>query len=433
MIKAFIRKQSSAFERFDSDAKDLLRLNLIYHLVFPIIMTFIQAYLWGAERNVKINIIYTLGAFAGNYIGYLLNGFLLRKMTIKVLFYLGLILSVLPMVLIVYVVDIQMSSIIWYGIVFGIGTGMYYSCRNFLSYLATNDENRNFFAGLEQFIIITSNFITPMLFGFIIIGLGEKTGWYSKEIVYKVGMAISLLMMFSTWFIIRRTGYKSPPVMRFFYFRFHKLWNYQRLLSLVVGSVETGIYMLMALLILNVVGGESALGLIESMSTIFSALVVYIVSKKAKPEHRPKIMLAGVISITVGGAILGIEYSIIGVLGLKAFQIIADPLIHSAYRATWWSVIEAVSAREKKSEYSYMLDTELFINIGRAIGGVTLLIMLSIGASIDSALRYIFLILGIMQFISYGLIRYLTKKTVAYNQAFKPESKSTLEDNLVVE
>lgn len=408
----FITNQKKAFELFNSDAKDLLRLNLMYHLVFPIIMIFVQAYLWGDTKDARINIIYTLGSFGGNYVGYMINAFLLRKISIKPLFYVGLILSVLPMVLIVYFVDIKLSNIVWFGLLFGVGTGIYWSCRNFLSYLVTNEQSRNFFAGIEQFTIITSNFITPFIFGFIIIGIGEKTGWYEKENVYKAGMAISILMMFLTWLIIRRTNYKSPPIARFFYVKFHKLWNYQRFLSLFVGTVETGIYMLMALLILNVVGGESALGLIESMSTLFSALVVYFVSKKSKPEHRPKIILAGVISITLGGLIVGIEYSLIGVLGLKIFQIIADPLIHTAYRATWWSVIEKVSTIEKKSEYSYMLDTELFINIGRGIGGTILLIMLMAGIDINQGLRYIFLILGLLQFISYVLIKYLTKQVL---------------------
>jgi len=408
----FITNQKEAFAVFNPDAKDLLRLNLMYHLVFPIIMIFVQAYLWGDTKDPKINIIYTLGSFGGNYLGYLINAFLLRKISIKPLFYIGLILSVLPMVLIVYFVEVNISSIVWYGLLFGIGTGMYYSCRNFLSYLVTNEESRNFFAGMEQFIIIISNFITPFLFGFVIIGLGEKFGWYQKETVYQVGMGLSMLMMFLTWIIIKRTNFSSPPIERFFYIRFHKLWNYQRALSMFVGTVETGIYMLMALLILNVVGGESALGLIESISTLFSALVVFLVSKSSKPEHRPKIILAGVISITIGGLILGIEYSLIGVLGLKIFQIIADPLIHTAYRSTWWSVIEKVSNIEKKSDYSYMLDTELFINIGRALGGTILLVMLMAGIDINEGLRFIFLILASLQFISYFLIRYLTKQVV---------------------
>ncbi|MFW5658279.1 MAG: hypothetical protein ACOCYF_02420 [Bacteroidota bacterium] len=408
----FIINQKKAFEMFNSDAKDLLRLNLIYHLVFPIIMIFVQAYLWGNTKDARINIIYTLGSFGGNYIGYLINGFLLRKISIKPLFFIGLLLSVLPMSLIVFFVDIQLSNVVWFGGIFGIGTGMYYSCRNFLSYLATNDENRNFFAGLEQFIIITSNFLTPMFFGFIIIGLGEKFGWYEKETVYKVGMAISMIMMFLTWIIIKRTNYKSPPVSRFLYLRYDKLWNYQRFLSLFIGTVETGIYLLMALLILNVVGGESALGLIESISTVFSALVVYFISKTSTPAQRPKIMLAGVISISFGGLILGVEYSIMGVLGLKFFQIIADPLMHSSYRATWWSVISYISAKEKKSEYSYMIDTELFINLGRALGGTFLLVMLYAGIDINEGLRYIFLILGALQFISYALIKHLSKKTL---------------------
>jgi len=411
MLK-FIKKQKESFEVFNSDAKDLLRLNLMYHLVFPIIMIFVQAFLWGDAKDARINIVYTLGSFGGNYVGYMICGFLLRKISIKPLFYLGLLLSVLPMVLIVYFVEVKLSSIVWYGILFGIGTGMYWSCRNFLSYLSTTEQSRNFFAGIEQFIIISSNFITPFFFGFIIIGIGEKTGWYDKQIVYRIGMGVSMLLMFLTWFIIRRTDYQSPPVARFLYLRFHKTWNYQRFLSLFVGTVETGIYMLMALLILNVVGGESALGLIESISTIFSAIVVYFVSKASKPEHRPKIILAGVISITIGGLFIGIEYSVIGVLGLKIFQIIADPLIHTSYRATWWSVIDKVSKIEKKSEYSYMIDTEFFINLGRALGGAILLIMLIKGVDINDALRYIFLILALLQFISYGLIKHLTKKVL---------------------
>lgn len=407
-----IKKQKEAFERFSSDAKRLLSLNLIYHLVLPIILIFVQAYLWGQTRDMKINLIYTLGSFGGNYLGYLMNGFLLRKFSIKILFYIGLILSVLPMALLVYTIDIQYSNIVWYGLLFGVGTGMYYSCRNFLSYLATDNENRTFFAGMEQFIIISGNFVTPLLFGPVIIGLGEKYGLYDKQLIYQVGLAVSLATMFLTWFLIRKSNFRSPELKRFFYFRFDRLWNYQRFLSLFIGLVETGFYMLMALLILNVVGQESELGLIESISTILSVAVVYVVSKKAKPEQRANILLGGAVSLTIGGIILGVEYSVIGVLGLKFFQIIADPLLHSSYRATWWSVIETVSRKEDKHGYAYMLDTEFFINLGRSLGGALLLFLLISGFTPNESLRFIFLILALMQFISYALLRYLNNKII---------------------
>lgn len=415
MIKSIferIKKQKSAFERFTNDAKMLLSLNLVYHLILPIILIFVQAYLWGQTRDIKINLIYTLGSFGGNYLGYLLNGFLLKRYSIKVLFYLGLILSVLPMAVLVYTLNIKYSNIIWYGILFGIGTGMYYSCRNFLSYLATDNESRTFFAGMEQFIIISGNFITPLIFGPVIIGLGEKYGWYDKQFIYQVGLAVSLAAMFLTWFLIRKSNFQSPKLKKFFYLKFDRLWNYQRFLSLFIGLVETGFYMLMALLILNVVGEESELGLIESISTILSVIVVYVVSKNAKPKQRANILLAGVVSLTIGGIILGFEYSVIGVLGLKFFQIIADPLLHSSYRATWWSVIETVSKKENKHGYAYMLDTEFFINVGRSLGGLILLLLMLSGYTADESLRYIFLILALLQFISYALLRYLNEKTL---------------------
>jgi len=47
----FIQNQKNAFTMFNSDAKHLLRLNLMYHLVFPVFMTFILAYLWGDTQD----------------------------------------------------------------------------------------------------------------------------------------------------------------------------------------------------------------------------------------------------------------------------------------------------------------------------------------------------------------------------------------------
>ena len=157
---------------------------------------------------------------------------------------------------------------------------------------------------------------------------------------------------------------------------------------------------------------SSELGLIESISTILSVAVVYVVSKKAKPEQRANILLGGAVSLTIGGIILGVEYSVIGVLGLKFFQIIADPLLHSSYRATWWSVIETVSRKEDKHGYAYMLDTAFFINLGRSLGGALLLFLLISGFTPNESLRFIFLILALMQFISYALLRYLNNKII---------------------
>lgn len=418
MIGNLIKKEIGAFQVFNPDAKKLIIINLIYALAFPFIIIFGSAFIMRVtDGNNTMAIVYNWGFFLGLIAGYFVNGKLLKnKFDIRKIFTVGIFLTVVPLSLLMFFGKNAGYFVIFYGLAVGTGNGIYWSCRNFITYLVTNEENRNFFASVEQFIIIFCNALIPLLFGTFI--LGHNPDQEYKMTAYKYTSVVVVLITFIAGLLILKSKFRTPEMKRFVYKSFGKIWNFQRVLTFSVGMVEAGFMVLMTLLILNVAGDEAVLGKIEFFTAIVSVISIYIVGRIAKPEHRGRIMLAGALSLIVGGITLAftitnndllfdfLAISFLGVIVMKIGQVIADPMVHSSFRATFLSSIEKSSRDESKESYSFIMDNEYFMNGGRIFGGVVFLLLTHFISDMG-ALRYTFIILALIQLISAFLVNKL--------------------------
>lgn len=418
MIQNFIKKEIEAFSVFSPDAKKLIVINLIYALAFPFIIIFGTAFVMRVTNNNNtMAIVYNWGFFIGLIVGYFINGKLLKnKLDIRKIFTIGVFLTVIPLSILMFVGRDVGYFVIIYGLLVGTGNGIYWSCRNMITYQVTNDENRNFFASLEQFIIIFCNALIPLLFGTFILGHDPDPEY--KMTVYKYTSVVVVIITIVAGTLILKSKFKTPPIKRFVYFKFGKIWNVQRILTFTVGMVEAGFMVLMTLLILNVAGDEAVLGKIEFSTAIVSVISIYIVGRISKPKHRGRIMFAGALSLIIGGTVLAftitnnqkifefLTISFLGVIVMKIGQVIADPMVHSSFRATFLTSIEKSSIAENRDSYSFIMDNEYFMNGGRIFGGVVFLLITHIIDDL-TALRYTFIILALMQLISAYLIRKL--------------------------
>ncbi len=416
-----IKKEKEAFSVFNQDAKKLIIVNVLYALAFPFLIIFSAAYINRATSNTTLVIINAWGFYMGLVVGYLINGLLLKKTKIKFLFAGGLMLSVISNLLMMLIVNKDSGYFVFvYGLFTGIGSGIYWSCRNFLSYLVTNEENRNFFAGFEQFYIIFCNALIPFLFGTFIIGFGQKTGYYTETFAYRAVALLMVVLMLYAGYLILTSTFESPRIKKFIYFRFTRIWNTHRIVTFCVGMVESGFMVLMTILILTVAGDETVLGKIEFFTAVISVGSIYIVSRVSKPQHRGRIMLAGAISLVVGSVFLifsinntglffnWITISFLGVVIMKISQVIADPMVHSSFRATFLTNVGKASTIEKRDSYTYIMDNEYFMNGGRIFGGVVFLALAYYTSGIG-ALRFTFLILALIQLFSAYLIKKLNQ------------------------
>lgn len=438
MIPTFIQKELRAFDILSADAKRLLSANFIYALAFPFIIVFGSAFILRATGGDKImTIFYNWGFFAGLIGGYYLTGSILKNklMNIKVLFAIGILLTVIPLCFLMFFGSEAGYLVIVYGLLIGVGNGIYWSCRNFLTLLVTNNENLNFYTSVEQFIIIFCNALIPLLFGTFV--LGNTIDEEAKMQAYKYTSLVVIATNLIACWLVMKSNFKNPEIKKFVYFKFSKLWQTQRLLTFFVGMVESGFMVLMTLLILTVAGDEAVLGKIEFTTAILSIISIYIVGRISKPHHRGRIMLAGAISLIIGGIILaftitnnnlilGFTVSFIGVIIMKISQVIADPMVHSAFRATYISSCDKMSKIENRDSYSYIMDNEYFMNGGRIFGGFVFLVTtylfykasegvggiseaLSVNNHDVRALQYTFIILALMQLISAFLVKKINK------------------------
>jgi YQGE family putative transporter len=443
----FIRKEREAFNIFGADARRMLIINVIYHMAYPFIIIFGSAFVLRITGgNNALAIIYNWGFFLGLIAGYMLNGQLMKLgINIRPLFVAGMLLSVVPLAILMFEGREAGYGVILYGAVIGVGNGIYWSCRNFLTMLVTTDANRNFFSSVEQFIIIFLNALIPLLFGTFI--LGNNATDVSKLAAYRYTSIIVVgITLIAAWLILK-SNFRNPVVKRFIYWKCGGIWKTQRLLSFFVGTVESGFMVLMTLLILNAAGDESVLGKIEFGTALVSVLSIYVLGRITAPQHRSRIMLAGATSLVIGGTVLActitqkelllgiVTISFIGVVVMKVCQVVADPMIHSSFRATYLSSIEWSSEIEGKDSYTFVMDNEYFMNGGRIFGGLLFLVLATLmtsggldnlriaagqgfyplldtlsssaqrgGAGVLGALRYTFIALALLQLFSAYLI-----------------------------
>jgi YQGE family putative transporter len=412
-IRSLIAKERKAFERFGEDARRLILVNLAYGLAYPFITLFAGAFVFGRSSDPVLVIYYQYGWFLGLILGYFLNGLLLRRYDIRPLFFGGMVLSIVSLLGLIFLAEVTAGNVLPLGGAVGLGSGLYWSNRNLLSVLTTNDENRNFFTGIEQLIIVVGNSVCPLLLG-VFFWLGERYGWYDSQRVYEAASLVVLAIVLVAGRVIMGGNFKSPVMRRFVYWKFSGFWHKQRMLTFLIGALESGFMIIPLLLILTLVGGEASFGFIEAAGALLSATAIYFIGKISRPGRRTLIMLAGAVCSVMAGLTVGLFYSVTGILLLKVFQAPADPLTHSSFRATLFTSVERAAAVERRHPYAYTLDNEYWLNGGRIAGGGVFL-LLDFAGSGEMALRYTLLILALLQFGSVYLVRYLSRDRTGGN------------------
>lgn len=86
------------------------------------------------------------------------------------------------------------------------------------------------------------------------------------------------------------------------------------LLSSLKGLAQGYLVTAPAILIMQLVGDESSLGNIQSLSGVLSAIVLYFLEQLSKPKHRIYIFSAGLVIFLIGTLVNGILFSASGVI-----------------------------------------------------------------------------------------------------------------------
>jgi len=411
-VKKNILKEFAFFRSQPLNIRTLLVTNMLYALILPIIEIFVGAYIMRNTGMPAYVAIYQLCMYAGIVFSSLLNGFLLQKFSSSFLYGFGIILSTIVMATMMFVNSISIVELGITGLILGFSTGFFWTNRYFLALNVTNDDNRNYFFGVETFFFSMWSILVPLIVG-AFLGTIEGASFFGRSLSVNTGYQIVTIIAFliSIWacIVLSRGKFKNPSQKKFLYIKFHALWKKLLVLAGLKGMVQGFLVTTPAILVMRLVGDEGALGLIQGISGALTAIMVYVLGRVTKPKHRMTVFGFGLIVFFIGTMFNAIMFSATGVIIFIFFKVMFQPLHDLAYFPTMMKTIDAVKKIENRNEYTYIMSHEIGLFIGRAFG-MLLFIMLSYMVSEMFALKYALIIVGTIQLLSLPLARHIIKE-----------------------
>ena len=397
--------------------------NLIYALVLPIIEMFVAAYIMRNSSDVKLVVSYQLALYSGIPITFLINGLLLKRIRIVRLYSFGMLLSGVSMTAMMMLDSLDLKGVILAGLIMGLSYGFFWANRDFLSLSSTNDNNRNYYFGMETFFYTLTFVMIPFLAG-MFIAATDKNNWFfgNTNFAYYVLTGIVFLLTGFSSFIIHQGNFKNPKRERFIFFKYDKLWNKMLGMAALKGVAQGAIVTAPIMLIMKLLGQEGMLGTLQAIAAILSAIVLYLIGRFTKPKHRLTIFSFGLIIFATGFMLNSAMFSATGVILFMLCITMARPLLDIAYFPIQLGVIDYLGEKEQRNKFAYIFNHEFGLFLGRFFG-CGLFILLAYRVSEDFALKYALLAIGIIQLFSIWLAKIIIKQPGVFSKITQDEKK----------
>jgi YQGE family putative transporter len=404
-----LRKEFQVFLSCSRSMQVLMVSNMIYALVLPVIEVFVAAYVMRNSHAVAKVVTYQLSIYAATPLAFYLNGKLLGRIGAKHLYAAGMVLSGVAMMLMMQLSILTPVGVATSGFTMGLATGIFWANRGFLALTATNDGNRNYYYGLENFVATLAAVVVPALIGWFISGT-TLYGWLGgipNRAYHIIAIVVFGLTILAAG-ILERGTFRNPEHTRFVYFRFHPLWRRMLELALLKGLAQGYIVTAPAMLIMMLVGQEGTLGATQAIGGVFSAFLMYMVGRLAAPQHRQIVFAAGLLLFLLGAVTNTLLFNAVGVLIFIGCLIVAKPLLDLAYYPIQLQVVDVVSRMEKRNQYAYIFNHEFGLFSGRCLGCGLFLGIAGWWSGI-AALKYALPVIALLQLLSIRVAGQISK------------------------
>lgn len=407
------KKEYLFFKEQGLNMRTLLVTNMLYALVLPVVEIFVGAYIMRNTSDPVMVAFYQLAMYIGIVATSLVNGFLLKRYSVKVLYSAGILVSGISMFGMMAIQTLGFMELALAGLFMGAASGFFWTNRYLLALNNTNDGNRNYFFGLESFFFSIASIGVPLVIGAFI---SQVDGKEIAGMVINVNTSyriVTLMMIVITVIacsVLWRGKFLNPTESSFLYFRFNRLWKKMLGLAALKGMVQGFLVTAPAILVLKLVGDEGALGLIQGVSGALTAILVYVLGRMARPQDRLKIFVGGLVVFFVGTLFNGLLFSATGVVLFVLCKVVFQPLFDLPYFPIMMKTIDVVAKIEARNEYAYILSHEFGLFLGRAFG-LLLFIFLAYEISQEFALKYALIIVAALQLLAYPLAKNIIDET----------------------
>jgi len=401
------------FKALSVDVRRLLLSYTFFVMAYPLIAVFIDVYLWRATQDLWSIVMYNIGYIFGLPIGFYLNGLLLKKIHILRLYFLGAIVQGVTICLVVFIPVPTIFNIIILGLAYGLGAGLYWANKNYLTLLLTRGTNRVYFNSIEEILGIIIYTVVPFVVGWFIVltgfgGLAQITN------AYRIVMVAGFIFLLLSGAVIQSSKIKTFIPQGLVVRKPTKAWTNMRIFNVLL-NMQVGLSLVISsILVILLIGGEGILGTLQSITSIVSALMLYIIGRKATIDHSWKLVGTGSIVFLLGATALAGTFSWSGAL---VYSLITTIVWTLQWASSYAVSMELMDKEEKSPEhqYAYVCDNEIFFNVGRFLGiAIVVGMVMSVGQ--NSALQWTPLVISVLQlplsWFVFTLIKHVRERSV---------------------
>jgi YQGE family putative transporter len=381
------------FSSLHKRARSLLLSFVAFGVASPLLTLFTNAFLWRQSYDLVSIALYNAFWMAGLAIAFILNGYLLRAVRLAWLYATGLVIQSASCTLLFGLETVGLREVLAIGMVSGMAAGIYWSNRNLLSLQITQGPQRDYFCGVESALGTLLAVLSPAVFGWFL-QLGIDEGRLGVVERYRLLAIVTVAVQgLGAWYIVR-AGFDDYVPRGFFVWGASSLWNRVRTFTAVKGVAEGSAMFIPTLIILRLVGQEGAVGVTQSLSMVFTSCALYLIAARMKVASRGAVLRLGVGGMVLGGVILSCLYSEAGALAYLFLETLGVQILWVAANPIMLDAINGDQG-ESADHYRYIVDRELFLNLGRIVG-VCVVVILSCASGADTTLRIAPLLLALV-------------------------------------
>ncbi len=392
-------------------ARFLLGTSTLFAFAAPVISVFIAAYIMRNSQDVVKVMAFQLASYTSVPFTFYLNGLLLRRFRAAALYAFGLVVSGAALLVMTSLTTLSMTGVVLAGLVMGTATGFHWANRSQLALAHTHDGYRNYYFGLESVVYCLSSVTMPAAVGAFIawssradgLGLGSRTAYR----LVAAGVVAAALCASA---VVLRGGFGKIPSPLRVRLRYDRVWCGMMALAALKGVVQVFQSAVPAMLVMHVLGeGERALGLVQSGGALLAAVLMYLIGRNTRPEHRLTVLAAALTINLLGTACNAVWFNPPAVLAFLVCLLVAQPMLELAYSPIQLQVMDRVTLRQKDSGYAYFCGHELGLYAGRLVGAGAF-ILVACGLSDTLALRYVLAAVAAVQLLSFPIARAILRK-----------------------
>ncbi|SEB96965.1 MFS transporter [Paenibacillus sp. GP183] len=388
--------------KLDPQSILLLLVNGLFTVASLLSGSFVGVYLWKAKNDLALLGWFALSGHVAMAVTFWLAGKWVKEHNKMNCLRMGVIVSALFYLLVLWLGTRAMELVLVLGVVQGIGSGFFWLAFNVVYFEVTNPENRDRFNGLAGLIGSGAGMAAPWISGALIVHMAGASGY---RLIFTLSLGVFMIGVIVSFFLkkrkvagtyewllpIRSISSKDTP------------WRPVSA-ALVAQGIREGVFaFLIGLMVYIATASEERLGTFLLITSGVSLISFWATGKWMKKRNRNRAMFIGALAMTIVILPFFWKVNMVTLLIYGIGTALFLPLYSIPVISTVFDLIggndQSVSRREE-----YIVLRELALNAGRMLGVLLFIIVVTWSQS-TWVLNVFLLVIGSFTLVNWWFIR----------------------------